>query len=459
MSIQSVSGSDIRYYLIAYDKDGRERIDDPDGVNGKLSERVASAVRSDPVTDVFVMSHGWMGDIPAAIEQYDRWTKAMAGCEADLKELREARPGFNPLVVGFHWPSLPWGVEQFGAGAPAFAAPAAPGAGQTTLDAALDSMVDSGADRLVDTPRAREAIREILASAMNAGPGLTTLPPEVSAAYRTLNEELGLGADGPAGNPGADREPFDPDRAFKNARLAATAVPRGASPFAGFGLPMLLSPLQQLSFWTMKDRGRKIGEAAGASLLRTLMAAVPNGRHARFHLMGHSFGTIVVSAMAQQARAAGGLAQPIKSLALVQGATSIWGFCNNIPDAGGAGYFRKLVEEQAVSGPILTTQSKFDTAVGRLYPMAAGVALQVAFPVGQFPKYAGLGAFGIQGPGLTLQDLAVGEAHHKYEFQSGQVYNLECSNVINQGGGLSGAHSDIAKPEVAHAIWEAVKAA
>jgi hypothetical protein len=220
----------------------------------------------------------------------------------------------------------------------------------------------------------------------------------MAAAYRALNEELGLGADGPAGNPGADREPFDPDRALKNARLAAMAAAGGAPAFGGFGLPMLLSPLQQLSFWTIKDRGRRIGETAGASLLRTMMGAISTGTSVRFHLMGHSFGAIVVSAMAQGARATGALTQPIKSLTLVQGATSIWGFCSNIPEVGGAGYFRKLVEERAVSGPILTTQSKFDTAVGRLYPLAAGVALQVAFPVGQFPKYGGLGAFGIQGP-------------------------------------------------------------
>ena len=53
----------------------------------------------------------------------------------------------------------------------------------------------------------------------------------------------------------------------------------------------------------------------------------------------------------------------------------------------------------------MTTQSKRDTAVGVFYPVAAGVALQVAFPAGQFPKYGGLGAFGIQGPGLTMHDL------------------------------------------------------
>src|SRR5690242_17559011 len=50
MSIQSVPNTDLEYYLVAYDKDGRERSDDPDGL---MSERVARAIRDEPVTDVF----------------------------------------------------------------------------------------------------------------------------------------------------------------------------------------------------------------------------------------------------------------------------------------------------------------------------------------------------------------------------------------------------------------------
>jgi hypothetical protein len=455
MSIQSGPGSDLRYYLIAFDKDGHERSDDPNGV---MSDRIAAAIR-DQITDALIISHGWKGDIPGAIEQYDRWIKAMADCVTDLKEIRQIRPNFSPLIVGFHWPSLPWGDEEFAKGARSFAAPSAQGGAPSSLDAAVNAMVDICADRIADTPLAREAIRAILLGAANAGPGTTSMPSEMADAYRTLNAEAGLGGRGPAGNPGDDREPFDPDRALKNARAAAMMTPGAGPAFGGFGLPILLSPLQQLSFWAMKDRGRKIGETAGASLLRKMMGAVPPGRSVRFHVMGHSFGCIVVTAMVQSARAAGALTQPIKSLSLVQGATSLWGFCADIPQVGQPGYFRKVVEETIVSGPILTTQSKFDTAVGRLYPIAAGVAFQVAFPVGQFPKYGGLGAFGIQGPGLSLHDLVVGDAQHKYNFESGHIYNLECSAVINQGSGISGAHSDIAKPEVAHAIWEAVKAA
>ena len=42
-----------------------------------------------------------------------------------------------------------------------------------------------------------------------------------------------------------------------------------------------------------------------------------------------------------------------------------------------------------------------------------------------------------------------------YGFQAGKIYNLESSRYIAKGQGLSGAHSDIDGPEVAHAIWQA----
>ena len=453
MSIQQVPGSDLRYYLVAYDKDGRERPDDPDGV---MSERIAQAIRDDQITDVFVMSHGWKGDIPAAVEQYDRWIKAMADCTADRAAIRQKRPGFKALLVGFHWPSQPWGEEEFGMGAASFAAPGA--AGSPAVAQAVDRFVEEYADRIADTPSARAAIRTIVLGAMNAGPGTTSMPPEMAEAYRTLDEEAQLGGDGPAGDPGDDREPFDPDRAFKNARASASKLtPGGAPAFGGFSLSGLLSPLRQLSFWKMKARGRSIGESAGTALLEKMMKAVPAGKDTRFHLMGHSFGCIVVTSMIHGDKGAAALPRPVSSLTLVQGATSLWGFCNDIPDVGKPGYFRKLVDDKRVSGPILTTHSKRDTAVGRFYPIAAGIALQVDFPAGQFPKYGGLGAFGIQGPGLSVHDLLLEGTSHDYAFQPGHVYNFESTAVIKDGSGASGAHSDIAKPEVAHAMWEAVK--
>jgi len=44
-----------------------------------------------------------------------------------------------------------------------------------------------------------------------------------------------------------------------------------------------------------------------------------------------------------------------------------------------------------------------------------------------------------------------------YGFEPGKVYNLECSHVIREGGGASGAHGDFLRPEVAHAVWEAAQ--
>jgi hypothetical protein len=140
----------------------------------------------------------------------------------------------------------------------------------------------------------------------------------------------------------------------------------------------------------------------------------------------------------------------------VQGALSLWSYCSDIPHAQGKpGYFHQIIETGKVSGPIVTTQSRLDTAVGSIYPLAAGIARQVDFPVGEFPKYGGVGAFGAQGPGIQIQDQRMKPANEGYGFQGGTVYNLESSQFIKEGGGASGAHSDIAKPEVAHAFWEA----
>jgi hypothetical protein len=369
------------------------------------------------------------------------------------------------LIVGFHWPSLPQGDEEFGVGGGSFAAAASTAAAggrdaaTTTVGLEIDAFVDAYADRIADTPKAREAIRTIVTRAMTAGPLVDTLPPEVAEAYRILNEEARLGSAGPAGHPGEDREPFDPDRAYRNARLSAAAAGPagpGAAVFAGAS-SALLSPLRQLSFWSMKDRARDIGESAGHALLKNMLAAAPAPRQLRVHLMGHSFGCIVVSSMVRGRDGEAPLPAPISALMLVQGATSLWGFCESIPNVNKPGYFRKIIGENRVAGPIVNTQSKRDTAVGRLYPIAAGIALQVAFPAGHFPKYGGIGSFGLQGPGLALEDLSIGSASHEYRFAPQRIYNLECTSVIKDGTGASGAHSDIAKPEVAHAMWEAAK--
>lgn len=425
----------IKYHLIAFDSSGRERTDDP---NGKMSEKVLAALREESVTDVFLMSHGWQGDVPSAVRQYDRWIDAMGACTADRAAIEKARGGFHPLLVGLHWPSLAWGDEDLPSGNASFA----PG------ESPVNDFVDAYAERLADTPAARTALQTIMEAALNdIAPD--ELPPEVRAAYVTLNAEAGLSAGSEDADPGADREPFDPDRAYE-------AELEGVS----FGWPSLgglLAPLRTLTFWKMKDRAKAFGETGGFQFLTQLQQI--GGAKVRVHLMGHSFGCIVVSSTLAGPDGNGQLVRPVNTLALMQGALSLWSFCSDIPSKPGrAGFFRSVITSEKVSGPILTTISAKDTAVGRYYPIAAGARGDVQFAPGTLPKFGAVGSFGARGPGLAINDIELQSATYPYEFQPGQLYNIESTKYICEGGGTSGAHNDIAKPEVAHAFWCAVMA-
>ena len=168
-------------------------------------------------------------------------------------------------------------------------------------------------------------------------------------------------------------------------------------------------------------------------------------------------GCIVVSATLAGPGGRGQLVRPVHSVALIQGALSLWSYASEIPCAGSQpGYFHGIIADRRVTGTVITTQSEYDTAVGRWYPLAAGAARQVSFAPGELPKYGALGSYGIRGTGPAVADLTMLPADAEYGFEPGRVYNLESTEFICEGSGASGAHSDIAKPAVAHAVWEAV---
>lgn len=453
MPIRSIDGADAQYYLLSFDEHGSER---PEANGILLSDVVKNKIANpgEAITDVFFASHGWQGDIPAAIEQYDRWVGEMAR-SADREVAHTARPGFRAIVVGLHWPSLPFGDEK---------QPAEQGGGLLGVDDEpdIDAQVAQYASSIADTPTSREAIRTILLANQEDDGSSKTLPSDVREAYRTLYAEAGLdGGDGdPGAPPGADRDSFDPDAIYGTARAIAAAEEKaeeGGVLGGGFfdklkGL--VVAPLQQMSFWKMKDRARAIGESgAHALLVRLMKAARPE---TRFHLMGHSFGCIVASATVAGAPGSEKLPRPVDSLFLVQGALSLWSYCPDIPLAHGtAGYFNRTLKEGLVRGPIVTTRSRFDTAVGKLYPAAVTLPNQFVLAGDELPKFGGIGTFGAQGLGALAVDREMGAADIDYGFQNGRVYNLDANGVIKTGGGFSGAHSDIAHPEVAHVLWQA----
>src|ERR1700730_9821816 len=153
MPFQKIPGQDnLGYYLLSFSPSGLERKDDPDAPQGLLSERINKIIASRSVTDVFLLAHGWKGDVPAAISQYNSWIAAMADCEEDRRRIQERRPDFNALVIGLHWPSLPWGSEQMNQQSTSFS---------QDERSYREEFINSYAQRIADTAPARAALAVI----------------------------------------------------------------------------------------------------------------------------------------------------------------------------------------------------------------------------------------------------------------------------------------------------------
>lgn len=260
-----------------------------------------------------------------------------------------------------------------------------------------------------------------------------------------------------------DFDPFDTSQQWMTAMKAeAGTAPAGGPGLLGGGVlsnlrDLLLSPVRQMSFWAMKHRARVVGESAVHQLLVTLQTQVSQ---ARFHLMGHSFGCIVMSAAVAgpiaDGRITDPLPRPVDSLFLVQGAMSLWSFADTIPfPPSEPGYFKALrATPSMVGGPIVTTRSSHDSAVGTFFPLGATLGHERTLGDDDLPEYGGIGTFGARGT-QPIVDRLIDSASAAYHFDPGSVYNIDASSVISHGDFPSGAHSDIAHPEVVHIFWEA----
>ena len=427
MAIEKLPGTNIHYCLIAFDEHGLEQ------ANAQVSAQLVDLLQQREITDVFILMHGWKGDVPAAQAQYRRWIGAMLECTADIKRAKDRSPNFKPLIIGFHWPSLPWGDETMSIGAVAFDA----------LANAKQAWVSEAAAKTSDTTAARQALSVLFDAALTE-PNPQSLSAEIITAYNLLHTEtLGTTPD----DINVDRDPFDPEKSYQNQRQEPLN-------YGSITDSALFAPLIQLSFWKMKKRAQVIGEGAGAQLVVQLQQACI-AKPARFHLMGHSFGCIVASSMLLSK--AGQPATCVDSLILVQGALSLWSYAARIPHKPAlGGYFHSILAEQRVRGATITTRSEHDTAVGKIYPLAAGISGPAAYDDLALPKYGAIGAFGARGEGVEFTDVTIQDVHHAYAFKPHTLYNLECSSVIKNGTGLSGAHSDIAHAQLGHVVWEAV---
>jgi len=140
--------------------------------------------------------------------------------------------------------------------------------------------------------------------------------------------------------------------------------------------------LNYLAYYEMKKRAGTVGANGVAPMLDRLADNVE-----RIHLVGHSFGGRVVTAAA-----ATSTTDKLQTMSLLQSAFSHNGFSKSMN-----GFFRSVVENHRIKGPIVVTYTSNDRAVGIAYPVASRLAGTVASALGDAnDKFGGLGRNGSQ---------------------------------------------------------------
>ena len=228
--------------------------------------------------------------------------------------------------------------------------------------------------------------------------------------------------------------------------LGAAGAGGAAGFFSDIGDSITAGARRLLNFTTyyqMKERAGTVGTKGVAPLLAQLRKAAPQ---LKIHLAGHSFGGRLVTAAALGTTAA---SRP-SSLTLLQAAYSHNGLASKF-DGKSDGFFRKVITDGKVSGPILVTHTKNDKAVGIAYPLASRINGVNAAALGdENDPYGGLGRNGalvkFTPEAVAGELLVVGQP---YAFSAGKAFNLRADAFI-------GDHSDICKPQVAWAFLSSV---
>lgn len=421
------------------------------------------------ITDLLVISHGWKNDQRDARTLYETLLANVRAAAGDAWADGGRRFG----VVGVFWPAfrflpdlslLPDGAQDDGMGGAA-------GAGDDDVPrdelAAYATQVaaELGTEPLAFAAAALEGARggrpaddfvDRLRALLSHG------DDDLKHDHRALMRDRGGDLVADLANGGAASAlAFDPD-APEDAEMGGAAnlgrvVDRMRQWRAG-GRAAVASILNQATYYEMKARAGAVGAAVAA-----LLGTPPPG--VRVHLIGHSFGARLVSAICANAP----VLSPA-SLTLLQGAFSHNGLgSGEYRGRGGAGRdgaFRAIVAEHRVSGPIVVTHTHRDSAVGFFYAVASALSGEASAAWGlerviggPTDRHGGMGANGarslLDGEGeahiatLTGDAVALGDTG-TIAFAGGRVHNVLADAIVAD-------HNDVANPQVAALVWAAVR--
>lgn len=419
-------GTDVPYYVIPFDKQGR--------CEGPETRRhLIESAKREGYTDLFLFSHGWNNDWTVATERYEDFIRGYMGMRQ--KHSLPMPPGYRPLLVGIFWPSTALVFKEGEVG------PDIAGDDPEVMDAAVAEErqeVREAAEALppeADVERFYELAQKEALTEEEALELARILAP----LYRTGNDELG--ADGSSSAEeilAVWKEASPPEQDFSDPGDFGTVGggTAGGPQAAGFGDALRrLDPRQAIrlfTVWQMKDRAGVVGARGVSPLLRDLLAAT--SEKTRVHLIGHSYGgKVVLSAVA-----AADLPRNVESILLLQPAVSHLCFARKVPTTDRPGGYRVVLDR--VNRPVLATFSAHDVPLTKVFHLAvrrAGDLGEAQIAADEPPsRYAALGGFGPREAGEKLIDVL--DRPQKYDLAGGpRVYGVRATRTISGHGDIS----------------------
>lgn len=411
---------------IEFDRDAK--------VVGGLDEVLALA--NGPCTDVIVMSHGWNNDAREARELYKQLAASMR--ELLNQNRVPALKDRKIALVGVIWPSKKFADEQGNVGGAAGV-----GAG---VQAAIVTDQINGLRALYPDSQSQQTLDSLVELVPQLEDRATARRKFADLLRSLLDKDA-------ADDEDATTDLFETDGGELMDRLAKPLLlpgPPGGQVAdggaAGFG-DLLSGPLgaakKLLNFTTFFEMKARAGDV-GARGVAPVVAQIKQSRpELNVHLLGHSFGARLVSAAAKQ------LPQDsVGTVSLLQGAFSHHGFARDF-EPGKNGFFRQVIDNKTVRGPVVITKTANDKAVGFAYAVASRISNDAAAGIGDAgDKFGGIGRNGAVKTTEAVDGelLAVGGA---YAFKPRALHNLLADKFIAD-------HSAVKGIQVAYAVLSAI---
>ena len=429
-------------FEIEFDKKGEP-------VDRQQLEQAIAALRAQGPTDLFVVSHGWNNDKADARELYGRLFGSLEQVLGGAQAPGLAGRRFAALTV--LWPSKKFTESELIPGGAASVGSQVDDERVVDQLEALKSVPVRLGEEVVDPVRAANLTR-----AQELVPALED-DEEARREFVLLVRTI-LSPDEAHPDDGSD-ELFTRDPEELMSQLAEPVPPPpspaggGAAADLGGGAAGLgdvfrgsKAAAQRLlnftTYYQMKERAGLVGRTGVAQAVREVRRELPQ---LKVHLVGHSFGGRLVTAAADALGPKG-----VASLSLLQAAFSHNGLAPKF-DGKHDGFFRKVMSDGKVAGPVLITHTKNDRAVGIAYPLASRLAQDNAAALGDAnDPYGGMGRNGAQ----RTPEAAAGnlqEVGRPYTFAAGTVFNLQADDFIAD-------HGDVAGAQVAYALLSAAAA-